>query len=101
MNKMFNEVNVLMLGLLLVSLDHDKKKASVGKGKDMQGLKQHILTDRRKCILGHTAVLPVTLFTFGVCWEMEGESSYDCYMKLVKEIFRIKLMLDLVTFCSD
>ncbi len=74
MNKMFNEVNVLMLGLLLVSLDHDKKKASVGKGKDMQGLKQHILTDRRKCILGHT---------------------------VVKEIFRIKLMLDLVTFCSD
>jgi hypothetical protein len=101
MNEMFNEVDVRMLGLLLVSLDDDKKKASVGKGKDMQGLKQHILTDRRKCILGHTAVSPATLFTFGVCWEMEGESSYNCYMKLVKEIFRIKLMLDMVTFCSD
>jgi hypothetical protein len=32
---------------------------------------------------------------------MEGESSYDCYVKLVKEIFGIKPTLDKVTFCSD
>jgi hypothetical protein len=56
MNETFIEVNVLMLGSLLVSLDDDKKKASVGKGKDMQGLKQHVLTDCRKGIVGHTAV---------------------------------------------
>jgi hypothetical protein len=101
MNETFIEVNVLMLGSLLVSLDDDKKKASVGKGKDMQGLKQHVLTDCRKGIVGHTAVSPATLLTFGVCWEMEGESSYDCYVKLVKEIFGIKPTLDKVTFCSD
>lgn len=101
MNEAFNDVNVLMLGSLLVSLDDDKKKASIGKGKDMQGLKQHVLTDRRKGIVGHTAVSPATLLTLGVCWEMEGESSYDCYIKLVKEIFGTNPNLDKVTFCSD
>jgi len=101
MNETFNEINVLMLGSLIVSLDDDKKKASVGKGKDMQGLKQHVLSDRRKGIVGHTAVSPATLLTLGVCWEMEGESSYDCYVKLVKEIFGANPTLDKVTFCSD
>jgi hypothetical protein len=48
MNEAFNEVNVLMAGSLIVSLDDDKQKTSIGKGKDMQGLKQHVLSDRRK-----------------------------------------------------
>mmetsp|Transcript_7523 Transcript_7523/g.13814 ORF Transcript_7523/g.13814 Transcript_7523/m.13814 type:complete len:147 (+) Transcript_7523:753-1193(+) len=48
MNEAFNEVNVLMAGSLIVSLDDDKKKTSIGQGKDMQGLKQHVLSDRRK-----------------------------------------------------
>jgi hypothetical protein len=30
----------------------------------------------------------------GICCEMEGQSSYDCYMKLVKEIFSEKPNLD-------
>jgi hypothetical protein len=101
MNEAFNEINVIMAGSLIVSLDDDKKKASIGKGKDMQGLKQHVLSDRRKGIVGHTAVSPATLLTLGVCWEMEGQSSYDCYVKLVKEIFGEKPNLDKVTFCSD
>ncbi len=32
---------------------------------------------------------------------MEGESSYKCYVKLVKDIFGVKLKLIKVTFCSD
>mmetsp|Transcript_28857 Transcript_28857/g.52205 ORF Transcript_28857/g.52205 Transcript_28857/m.52205 type:complete len:720 (+) Transcript_28857:272-2431(+) len=101
MNETFNEINVLMMGSLIVSLDDDKKKASIGKGKNMQGLKQHVLSDRRKGIVGHTAVSPATLLTLGVVWEMEGQSAYECYVKLVKEIFGEKPTLDQVTFCSD
>lgn len=102
MNETINEVNVVMAGSILVSVDDDKKKASIGKGKDMQGLmKQHVLTDKRKGIVGHTAVSPATLLTLGVCWEMEGETSYQCYVKLVKDIFGVQPKLDKVTFCSD
>lgn len=101
MNETFLEVNISIMGSLIVSLDDDKKKASVGKGHDMQGLKQHVLSDRRKGIVGHTAVSPATLLTLGVCWEMQGESAYECYVKLVKEIFGQPPNLDKVTFCSD
>ena len=101
LNETFNRVNVIIVGSLIVSLDDDKKKASIGKGKDMQGLKQHVLSDRRKGIVGHTAVSPATLLTLGVCWEMKGQSLYDCYVKLVKDIFGEKPNLDQVTFCSD
>lgn len=92
---------MLTVGSLIVSLDDDKKKASIGKGKNMQGLKQHVLSDRRKGIVGHTAVSPATLLTLGVCWEKEGLSSYDCYVELVEEIFGVKPNLDKVTFASD
>lgn len=89
MNEAFNSVNMLIAGSLIVSLDDDKKKASISKGKNMQGLKQYVLLVRRKGIVGHTAVCPATLLTLGVCWEMEGESSYDCYVKFVNDIFGI------------
>jgi hypothetical protein len=35
MNETFNETNVLMLGLLIVSLVDDKKKALISKSNDM------------------------------------------------------------------
>jgi hypothetical protein len=73
LNETFNQVNVIIVGSLIVSSDDDKKKASIGKGKDMQGLKQHVPLDCRKGIVGHTAVSPATLLTLGVCWEMEGQ----------------------------
>lgn len=101
MNEAFFEINVSLVGHLLVSLDDDKKKASVGKGKNMQGLKQHVLSDLRRGIVGHTAVSPATLLTLGVMWEKKGESSYECYVKLVKELFGEDPKLDKVTFCSD
>jgi hypothetical protein len=101
MNETFNRVNVIVVGSLIVALDDDKKKGSVAKGKDMQNLKQHILSNHRKGILVHTAESPAPLLMFGVCWEMEGQSLYDCYVKLVKEIFGEKPNLDQVTFCSD
>jgi hypothetical protein len=46
LNETFNWVNVIIVGSLIVSLDVDKKKALIGKGKDMQGLKQHVLSDK-------------------------------------------------------
>jgi hypothetical protein len=101
MNETFRELNVSALTALIISLDDDKKKASVGKNKDSQGLKKHVLPDRRKGIVGHTAVSPATMLTLGVCWEMEEKSSYDCYVKLVEDIFGSKPTLDRVTFCSD
>jgi hypothetical protein len=101
MNETFNWINVIMAGSLIVSLHDDKKKASIGKGNNMQGLKQHVLSDCQKGIVGHTVVSPAMLLTLGVCWEMEGQSSYDYYMKLVIEIFGENQNLDQVTFCSD
>jgi hypothetical protein len=89
MNEAFNSVNMLIAGSLIVSLDDDKKKASIGKGKSMQGLKQYVLLVHCKGIIGHTVVCPATLLTLGVCWEMEGESSHDCYVKFVNDIFGI------------
>jgi hypothetical protein len=70
---------MLIAGSLIVSLDDNKKKALIDKGKNMQGLKQYVLSDCRKGIVGHTAVCPANLLTLGVCWEMEGEFSDDCY----------------------
>jgi hypothetical protein len=35
MNETFNETNVLMLGLLILSLVDDKKKALISKSNDM------------------------------------------------------------------
>jgi hypothetical protein len=94
MNETFNRVNVILIGSLIVALDNDKKKLSVGEGKDMQNLKQHVLSNHQKGIISHTAVSPATLLMLGICCEMEGQSSYDCYMKLVKEIFSEKPNLD-------
>jgi hypothetical protein len=55
MNETFNRVNVILVGSLIVALGDDKKKGSIGKGKDMQNLKQHILSDHWKGIVIHTA----------------------------------------------
>jgi hypothetical protein len=45
-----------------------------------------VLSDQRKGIVGHTAISPATLLTLGICWEMDGQSFYDYYVKLVKEM---------------
>lgn len=74
MNETFNHINIVTAGSLIVSLDDDKKKESIGKGKDMQSLKQHDLSGHRKGIVGHTAISPATLLTLGICWEMEGQT---------------------------
>jgi hypothetical protein len=34
MNETFNRVNVILIGSLIVALDNDKKKSSVGEGKE-------------------------------------------------------------------
>jgi hypothetical protein len=31
-------------------------------------------------------ISPATLLTLGICWEMDGQSFYDYYVKLVKEM---------------
>jgi hypothetical protein len=74
MNETFNHINIVTAGSLIVPLDDDKQKVSIGKGKDMQSLQQHDLYGHRKGIVGHTAISPATLLTLGICWEMEGQT---------------------------
>ncbi len=61
-----------------------------------------MLINHRKGVISHTAScipLNLTLLTLGVCcWETEGESTYNCYVKLVKELFGSKPNLCKVTF---
>lgn len=101
LNDALRDISVLLALNLMISLDDDKKKADLKKDGDMQGLNRHVFPDRRKGIVAHTAVCPATLLALGICWEKEGESSYECYVRLVKEIFGDKPNLDRRTFYSD
>ena len=101
-NETCQEINVSQESSVLVSLDDDKKNAAnTNEEGDMHGLKPAVHTNRRKGIIGHTAMSPATLLTYGVIWEQDGDSSHDCYVRLVKTIFGNKPKLDRVTFCSD
>ena len=74
MNETFNDVNEIIAGSLLVSLDDNKKKASAGKSKDMQGLKQHVLpgTSMMNSISLMIATLILSYLTHWTCRPKKG-----------------------------